>query len=316
MLAWPKRLRCLLILALIVAFPLFANLRSLYEGGCFLYQAITWDPDAVKPVSPDGPYGLCHVLIRQTNAQRASSLRRAFVELGLRPILVPVEGLAQPNILVTLGGQGPHTLFVAHYDLSRETPTYQGASDNTAALCALIQAARVLAADERSYDVAILLTAGEERGFLGALALAGWMERNHFPVQEVINLDMIGRGGLATRPSAWPGLYIWVPGVGQMVFDGERFHRASDYPQPDTAIVARLENVMGRDLIHYERFAVYSDSNVFQDLGLPTVSISSSDMFYLNLVWEKDADRIELLDERNLDLAVELIIGYARSVGP
>jgi hypothetical protein len=35
-------------------------------------------------------------------------------------------------------------------------------------------------------------------------------------------------------------------------------------------------------------------------------------MYYLDLVWERDADRLELLDELNLDLARRLVVDYAR----
>ena len=41
------------------------------------------------------------------------------------------------------------------------------------------------------------------------------------------------------------------------------------------------------------------------------MSLSSDDMYYLDLVWERDADRLELLDEDNLDLARRLVVDYA-----
>ena len=54
--------------------------------------------------------------------------------------------------------------------------------------------------------------------------------------------------------------------------------------------------------------------HVFQQAGIPTVSLSSDDMYYLALVWERDADRLELLDERNLDLARRFVVDYARGI--
>jgi hypothetical protein len=68
---------------------------------------------------------------------------------------------------------------------------------------------------------------------------------------------------------------------------------------------------MGSDLVVYQRFTVYSDSNVFQAHSLPTVSVSCSNMYYQDLVWERDSDRVELLDERNLMLAHQLVTRLA-----
>ena len=68
---------------------------------------------------------------------------------------------------------------------------------------------------------------------------------------------------------------------------------------------------MGQDLVIYRRFTARSDSNVFQEARLPSASLSSDDMYYLDLVWERDADRVELLDEDNLDLARRLVVDYA-----
>ena len=309
-----RRLACLLALpGFVLVVTVLANLRTLYEGARFLHHGITWDPGATQPIDPDGPYGLCYDLVGQTNSERAETLFRSLGELGLDPIAIPVADSPEPNILIVFGDKGPYSLFVAHYDRSREDTSYQGASDNTAALCALVDAARRLVAEGQPRRVAVLLTSGEERGFLGAKSFLVWMDRHAFPVAEVLNLDMIGRGRLATRPSAWPGLYFWAPGLGQVVFDGHRFSLAPTYPQPDAQLVSRLKRLLGRDLARYRRFTARSDSNVFQDAGLPTVSLSSDDMFYLSRVWEQEADRVELLDERNLALVAELVVAYART---
>jgi Zn-dependent M28 family amino/carboxypeptidase len=309
-----RRLVCLLALpGLVLAVALLANLRTFYEGSRFIYHGIIWDPGATHPIDPDGPYGLCYDLVEQTNSERCETLLSALGELDLVPTTIPVAGVSQPNILVAFGEEGPYSLFVAHFDKSREDAHYQGASDNTAALCALVAAARTLATDGQSHRVALLLTSGEERGLLGAKSFLGWMEQHAFPIEEVINLDMIGRRRLATRPSAWPGLYFWVPGLGQTVFDGQRLSRAPSYPQPDAKLVSSLKRLAGRNLTSYRRFTAHSDSNIFQEAGLPTVCLSSDDIYYLNRVWEQEADRIELLDERNLELAAELVVAYART---
>jgi hypothetical protein len=124
---------------------------------------------------------------------------------------------------------------------------------------------------------------------------------------------MLGRNRIATRPSALPGFYFWLPVVGEIVFDGRRIRRGTPYPVPDSGLVHRFKLLMNKDIVVYRRFTAYSDSNAFQAAGLPTVSLSSDNMYYLDLVWERDADRVEWLDERNLELARRLIVNYAMS---
>jgi hypothetical protein len=59
-----------------------------------------------------------------------------------------------------------------------------------------------------------------------------------------------------------------------------------------------------------ERFTALSDSNVFQANGIDTVAISSSNVYYLQLAWDTYADQVQLLDERNLERAYELILAF------
>jgi hypothetical protein len=52
---------------------------------------------------------------------------------------------------------------------------------------------------------------------------------------------------------------------------------------------------------------------VFQENGIDTVAFSGDNMRYLDQTSHTYADRIELLDERNLDRAFELILDYGAS---
>jgi hypothetical protein len=299
--------------ALILFLVLFVarNVRGLLEGLSYLRHKRAWDPDGVKPVDPDGAFGICHELVRLRDAARGGAIAGCLRDLSLTPIPVPIPDEPLSNVLVLLGPEGPYTLFVAHYDTSRETAEYQAASDNTAAVCALLAAARDLAKNPPRRPVAFLFTAAEERGCRGARAFVSWAEARGITLAEVINFDMIGRGKLASRPSALPGYYFWLPGLGQVVYNGRGVARGKPYPSPDPGLISRLKAVLGDDLVTYRRFTARSDSNVFQAAGIPTVSLSSDDMYYLDLVWERDADRLELLDADNLDLARRLVVDYA-----
>ncbi|HEU4325522.1 MAG TPA: M20/M25/M40 family metallo-hydrolase [Roseiflexaceae bacterium] len=290
-----------------------ANRRSLAEGIAYLRGLRGWQPDAVVPVDRAGPFGVTHALVQADNAGRCRIVQEQLRAAGLEPLALPVAGDPLPNLLVRLG-EGPYTLCVAHYDKSRETPAYQGACDNTASVAALLAAARELARRPPARALALLFTSGEERGLLGARAFVEWSSRERFPIAAVVNFDMVGRGRLAVRPSAQAGFFFWLPGLGHLVFDGRQLRRGAPYPLPDRALVARLHALMGDRLVEYQRFTAYSDSVLFQAAGLPTVSISSDDMAYLDRVWERDADRIELLDQRSLALARELVLRLGEAV--
>ena len=304
----------LLAVALAVGLFLARNLRSLREGLSFLRHMRDWDADAVRLLNPAGSFGVCYDMVRLATAARQDFVVSYLRELALTPTLVPIPGEPLADVLARFGGEGPLTLFVAHYDKSRETAAYQAASDNTAAMCALLTAARDLADDPPSRPVGLLFTGAEERGLKGARGFVSWATGKRLAIAEAINFDMIGRGRLASRPSALPGFYFWLPGLGQVVFTGRGVRRGRPYPPPDPGLIARLKTVLGDELVTYRRFTARSDSNVFQEAGIPTVSLSSEDMYYLATVWERDADRLELLDERNLDLARRCVVDYARWV--
>jgi hypothetical protein len=299
-------------LTLLLALCLGRNLRTLWEGLSYLRHKRAWGLGGVKPVDPRGAFGICHDLVHLGNAARGDAIAGCLRDLNLNPISVPIPDEPHSNVLALLHPEGPYTLFVAHYDKSRETADYQAASDNTAAVCVLLAAARDLAGHPPRRPVAFLFSAAEERGCRGARAFLSWAEARGVDVAEVINFDMIGRGKLASRPSALPGFYFWLPGLGQVVYNGRGVARGLPYPSPDPGLIYRLKAVLGDDLVTYRRFTARSDSNVFQAAGIPTVSLSSDDMYYLDLVWERDADRLELLDEHNLDLARRLVVEYAR----
>lgn len=317
----------LLLAGLGLAVVVAGNRRSLAEGLRYLRQGLAWQPGSVKPVDPGGEFGLCYDLAGLDNAGRYELIARRLAELDLAPISIPVPGQPLPNLLVLLGG-GPYTLFAAHYDKSRETPTYPAASDNTAAVAVLLAALRHLVsppANARPGEslapgsvpagMGFLFTAAEEQGLQGARAFARWARAGGLAIDSIINFDMLGRGRLACRPSAPSGFYFRLPGWGELVYDGRWLRRGRPYPLPDPQLVAWLKAALGDQVVIYQRFAARSDSNVFQAAGWPTVCLSSDDMYYLGLVWHRDADRPELLDEDHLTLARRFVVGVALTPG-
>jgi hypothetical protein len=103
-----------------------------------------------------------------------------------------------------------------------------------------------------------------------------------------------------------------LPLYGDIAYDGRTLRRVENLRKVDPRANPRLTQALLRaqpDLVVYERFTARGDSNVFEANGIDTVAISGDDMRYLELTWHTYADRVELLDERNLDRAYGLMVG-------
>lgn len=245
--------------------------------------------------------------------ERENYLLQHLKATGIEVTLVPIANSKQADVLVRFSPSGPYTVFSAHYDKLYQDPNYEGASDNTAAVSVLLASAEELARNFRG-KVAFLFTGEEETGLRGAVAFVEYVRTNGLEVRENVNLDNIGRGRLAIRPlAATPGYVFSIPFYGDWVYDGRRLGPSRPYSLANARLTQALEQV-DPGLVVFQRFTALSDSNVFQDVGMDTVSISGDDMRYLELTWHTYDDRVELLDEQNLDLALDLVTGYARQL--
>jgi Peptidase family M28 len=145
----------------------------------------------------------------------------------------------------------------------------------------------------------------------GAKSFYEYARANNIAIREIVNFDNLGRGRLAIRPSAdIPGFVFTIPLYGDYAYDGRDLRRSALYPPANARLTQALLRAQP-DIVVYERFTAVSDSNVFQANGIDTVAISGDDMYYLEQTWHTYADRVELLDERNLERAYELILRYA-----
>ena len=97
-----------------------------------------------------------------------------------------------------------------------------------------------------------------------------------------------------------------LPFYGDVAYDGRQLRPSPAYPLANERLTQTLLRAQP-DIVVYQRFTALSDSNVFQANGIDTVAISGDDMYYLEQTWHTYADRVELLDERNLDRAFDLI---------
>lgn len=306
-----KRLALGALLVLLAAFIL-PNLRSLYEGILFyLRDTITYNPNPPRPIQRDGRYASLYDLVQLRNEERQVYILKRLTALKVSATQIPIPNSTQTDILVRFSPSGPYTIFSAHYDKIFDDPNYQGASDNTAAVSVLLASIEELAQRNDPGAVSFLFTGEEERGLRGAAAFIEFARANNIAIRENVNFDNLGRGRLGIRPSAEvPGFAFTVPLVTEYTYDGRTISPSPSYPLAPAKLTQALLRAQPETTV-YERFTARSDSNVFQENGIDTVAISGDDMRFLDLTWHTYADRIELLDEHNLDLAYELIIKYS-----
>ena len=305
-----KRTFLLFALLIFAALIILPNWRALYEGVFFyLRDVIAYNPNAITPISPTGRYASLYDLIRFRNAERLLYLQHKLTLPNIIITPIPIPNSDFPSIFVRFNQTTtPYTIYSAHYDKLFDDPDYQGASDNTAAVSVMLAAIQALATD--GGNRAFLFTGEEEKGLRGSSAFMDYARANNLPIKEIINFDNLGRGKLAIRPSApIPGFVFAIPFVSDYAFDGRALRASPAYPLANARLTRDLLRAQP-DLVVYERFTALSDSNVFQDNGIATVAISGDDMYYLEQTWHTYADRAELLDERNLDRAFNLILNY------
>ncbi len=303
------------ILAFLIVGLLALNARSLYEGILFyVAKSIRYPPTSLHPVSRSGRFASLYDLVRLTNNGREDYILAHLERTQVLVTKIPVSGSPVPNILVRFKPEGSYALFSAHYDKYHDNIEYQGASDNTAAVSVLLASIEELAKQDYRGSAAFLFVAAEETGLQGSEAFVEYARANGLAIREDINFDGLGRSRLAIRPSApVPGYMFAVPFYGNVAFDGSAFRPSPGYPPANLRLTQALVRIQP-DIQVLERFTALSDSNTFQSNGIDAVSISSDDMRYLELTWDTYYDRVELVDEQNLDLAFDLITRYAQQM--
>jgi len=306
-----KRIALALVL-LLGALLIFPNARALYEGVFFyLRDVVTYDARAITPLDSAGRYAAVYDLATQRNAERLAYLQRrlATTNLVVTPIAIPDSPFV--NLLVRFPeSTAPYVIFSAHYDKLYDDARYHGASDNTAAVAVLLAAVDALASRGAGDARAFLFTGEEETGLRGAQAFVAYARANALPIRAIVNFDNLGRGALAIRPAAeQPGWVFTLPWFGDLAYDGRTIYPSPPYARANARLAREIARVQPR-LVVYERFTARSDANVFQAGGIDSVTISGDNLYYLELTWHTYADRVELLDERNLDLAFDLIVHW------
>ena len=303
-----KRILLFLALIALAAFVL-PNLRSLSEGIVYyVLPAVTYNSTPAQPVSRTGRFASVYDLVQLGNVERRDYILKRLDSPKITVEQIPIPNSQTSDVFVRFDSTGPYTIFCAHYDKYHDDANFQGASDNTSGVSVLLAAAQTLASRGETGNFAFLFTDEEETGLRGASAFVDYARANHILIRGIVDFDSLGRDALAIRPSAdQPGFFFALPFGVSIAFDGSTFQRGRAYPLTNARLTQSLLRVQP-DIVVLQRFTALSDSNVFQANGIDTVAISSSNMYYLQLAWDTYADRVELLDERNLEKAYELIV--------
>ena len=202
----------------------------------------------------------------------------------------PFVGASVKNILARLPGTGNSraVLFVAHYD---SVPTGPGASDDGAAVAAMLEALRVLQVQAPlRNDLLFLFTDAEELGLLGAKA---FVEENPAArdVGVVLNFEARGNGG----PSI---MFETSAGNGWLI---KEFARAVPYP---------IANSLSYEI--YKRLPNDTDLSIFKEAGFAGLNFA-----YIKGVnhYHTQIDNIESIDERSLQHHGTYLVSLARRLG-
>ncbi len=85
-------------------------------------------------------------------------------------------------------------LIGAHYDSASEDPMNNapGANDNATGVAAMLEAYRILSGAGLDKSIVAVAFAGEEQGFFGSAALAEFARAEGWPIEMMVNLDMLG----------------------------------------------------------------------------------------------------------------------------
>lgn len=191
----------------------------------------------------------------------ADYLEDRFESLGLvvERHTFDVDGTPCTNLVAVLpGGETPEQVYVfsAHYDSTSDQPTTfaPGADDNASGVAAVLEAARILVDRPIRSSAWFVLTAAEEQGSLGSLALAEAMLDEGVDARGVIAPDMIGY---------WP------------LGDGDAMDILGDEAsQPLVVHMAEVADALGvANKTWIEHDYCYGDDHThYQDAGFPAIS--------------------------------------------
>ncbi|MEW5859890.1 MAG: M20/M25/M40 family metallo-hydrolase [Cyanobacteriota bacterium] len=211
-----------------------------------------------------------------------------------------IRGQNHQNLILNLpaatNNQKPPILIGAHYDAAPGTP---GADDNATGVAALLELARIFAAEPAKYPVRLVAFDMEEYGMLGSQQYAADLKQQGQSLRLMLSLEMLG------YCTSTPGSQRYPAGL-------ERFYpNRGDY----IALIGNLPSIP--DLIHLSRnirqvgvpsewlpvpnrglmvqSTRLSDHSPFWDLGYKAMMVTDT-AFMRNPHYHQPSDTIDTLD--------------------
>ncbi|MBD1898018.1 M28 family peptidase [Coleofasciculus sp. FACHB-129] len=226
-----------------------------------------------------------------------------------------IRGQNHQNLILNLpaatNNQKPPILIGAHYDAAPGTP---GADDNATGAAALLELARIFAAEPAKYPVRLVAFDMEEYGMLGSQQYASDLKQQGQSLRLMLSLEMLGYCNSAPGSQRYPaGLERFYPNRGDYI-----------------ALIGNLPSIP--DLIHLSRnirkvgvpsewlpvpnkglivsSTRLSDHSPFWDLGYKAMMVTDT-AFMRNPHYHQPSDTIETLD---LDFLTGVCRGLASGI--
>ncbi|MBD2743395.1 M28 family peptidase [Coleofasciculus sp. FACHB-1120] len=226
-----------------------------------------------------------------------------------------IRGQNHQNLILNLpaatNNQKPPILIGAHYDAAPGTP---GADDNATGVAALLELARIFAAEPVKYPMRLVAFDMEEYGMLGSQQYASDLKQQGQSLRLMLSLEMLGYCNSALGSQRYPaGLERFYPNRGDYI-----------------ALIGNLPTIP--DLIHLSRnirkvgvpsewlpvpnkglmvrSTRLSDHSPFWDLGYKAMMVTDT-AFMRNPHYHQPSDTIETLD---LDFLTGVCHGLASGI--
>ena len=256
------------------------QIRRVTKAGAAGAMVLTTEDHLFGALSPYGPQTIPVISAYSGGSHGSALLRLIQQEEVTAAVAVNERKLFSQNVVATMRGSEDidrpqrRVILGAHYDTATNS---QGASDNGSGLAALLTVARHVAERDYPFDIRIVLFGAEEFGLFGS---ERYVERmSHY--QEIdstiamLNFDALGSGNSLTV--------------------------SGDFDLTSEAIDIGRE--LGASISLEGGGMSNSDHAPFQEAGIPTLFLSSSDISRIN----SPEDTIEHI---NPDL-----LGYAAEIG-
>lgn len=283
---------------IIAYFSLFllVNLSALKGLFIFINSYISYEYKSENPVGTFSEFDAIYKMTELSSTEICEFIKKELDSAGVHYETQQL-GNRQQNIFIPGQIDSEFSLITAHYDKDRESKNYKGALDNLASTTILLNLIKENYNAIKSKRIAFLFTGLEERGLKGASKFMFLANRKKLKIKEVICLDGVGRGKVAVMRNARRfGFKFRNLLFKETLYNGHKFSKCPTYETIRNEDV----NLDYKEVVFLNSFLSSTDSYVFSKNGIPTVNLTSSNIYHFLNVLHTNKDRVECLDENTL----------------